>query len=168
MFVGALMSDGGSTSEKLSGRRGRILSRLRTELNNHPAMSYVAYKPTRDGREKEVVAHFDTNILANGVVDAEEAKLVVNWWTQPPDYDDQFTFHYTESTGYDCGWHRQPHENEDEIPFDHFQQRASPDDEYQYQGVDFKEDTPPGLVWEITANRLPRILRSRWDPDFEV
>jgi hypothetical protein len=167
MHLDALIPDGGGTSTELSGRRARIMSRLRVELNHHPATTEVRLAPTRDGNDSRLVAELDTKVLVDGLVDAEEAKLVVNWWTQPPGYEDQFTFHYVESTGYDCGWHRQPHPDESKVPFDHFQQRASPDDEYEYLGVDFREDTPAGLLWAVTTTRLERIIRSRYDPEFE-
>jgi len=166
MLTDALISDGG-TSTKLSGRRARVISQLRAGLNHHPATTGVMLEPTRDNKGSRLVAEFDTDILVKGLVDAEEAQMVVNWWTHPPGYDDQFKFHYVESSGYDCGWHRQPHPDESEIPFDHFQQRASPDEDYQYQGVDFQEENPVGLLWEITTSRLERIIRSRYDPDAE-
>jgi len=167
MYTDVLISDGGS-STKLSGRRARIFSRLRAEINHHPATMEVVLEPTRDKKDSRLVAEFDTDILVDGLVDAEEAELVINWWTHPPGYEDQFKFHYIESTGYDCGWHRQPHPDESEIPFDHFQQRASRNDEYEYQGVDFQENTPAGLVWEVTTARLERIIRSRYDSDFDA
>lgn len=167
MPLDGLLPDGGS-STKLSGRRARIVTRLRAELNHHPATTEVVLKATRDGRDQQLVAELDTDILVDGIVESDGAKLVVNWWPHPPGYEDQFTFHYVESDGYDCGWHRQPHPDESEIPFDHFQQRPSPGDEYRYQGVDFQENSPVGLLWEVTTTRLERVIRSRYDPEFEV
>ena len=160
-----LLPDGGSV--ELSGRRSRIFDQLRINLNHHPATETVALRPTRDGTDHKLVAEFDTDILVDGLVTAASARLEINWWTHPSGIDDQFTFHYVESSGYDCGWHRQPHEGESEIPFDHFQQRASPEDDYRYRGVDFQEDTPAGLLWEVTKTRLPRILRARYDLEAE-
>lgn len=167
MHLGALISDGGSRSVKVSGRRGRIFDRLRINLNHHPATETVAVRPTRDQKDRKLVTDFDTRILVDGLVGAGEAWLEINWWPHPIGIDDQFKFHYVESSGYDCGWHRQPHPNESEIPFDHFQQRAAPEHDYQYQGVDFQEDTPVGLLWEVTRTRLPRIIRARHDRDTE-
>lgn len=143
------------------------MNRLRVNLNHHPATEQVAIRPTRDEKDRNLIGEFDTDILEDGVVEAADAKLVINWWTHPVGYDDQFKFHYVESTGYDCGWHRQPHPEESEIPFDHFQQRNSPDDDYQYQGVEFREETPVGLMWEITQSRLPQIINSRWGSDVQ-
>lgn len=163
MQLDALISDGGSESDKLSGRRGRVFEQIRVNLNHIPATEMVAVTATRNNKDKKLVAEFDTDIFADGLVDGEQARLEVNWWTHPVGYDDQFKFHYIEPTGYDCGWHRQPHPDESEIPFDHFQQRAAPDDDYQYQGVEFREDTPVGLVWEIIDTRLPRIIRDRYE-----
>lgn len=165
MHLAALISDGGSNSIRLSGRRSRIFDRMRINLNHHPAIETVVVRPTRDKKDRKLVADFNTHILVDGLMDAEEARLEINWWTHPIGIDDQFKFHYIESSGYDCGWHRQPHPNEPEIPFDHFQQRASSEHDYQYQGVDFQEDTPIGLLWEVTNTRLPRIIRARYDPD---
>lgn len=165
MDTDTLISDGGD-STTLSGRRRYIFHILRAELNHHPATKDVMRTSTRDITDSNLIATLDTDILADGLVPGS-AKLEVNWWTHPPAYADQFTFHYVESTGYDCGWHRQPHPGESEIPFDHFQQRGSPDDEYKYQAVDFQEETPAGLVWEVTTTRLERVIRSRYDPSFD-
>ncbi|WP_226481424.1 hypothetical protein [Natrinema amylolyticum] len=131
--------------EYLSGRRGRTFEQLRINLNHHPATETIVVRPTCD---QKFVAHFDTQILVDGFVDADEASLEINWWTHPARIDDQFKFHYVESSGYGCGWHRQPHPEESDIPFDHFQQRASPESNYQSQGVDFLEATPVGLPWK--------------------
>jgi len=168
MHLGEPIPDGGFQSEQLSGRRSRIFHQLRTDLNRHPGISVVELRPCRDGKDRRLVGTFDTDIFVDGLVAADEATIYVNWWPHPPGYDDQFKFHYTESSGYDCGWHRQPHEDSSEIPFDHFQQRPSPDDEYQYRSVDFGEDTPTGILWEITSERLPRTVRSRYDPEFKI
>lgn len=162
MYPGVLVSDGGSDSVKLSGRKSRITHRLRVNLNHHPATDTVTLEPTRDRRDRKLVAEFDTSILADGVVGAKKAKLEANWWPQPVGTEDQFKFHYIEYGGYDCGWHRQPHPDESQIPFDHFQQRMSKTDDYQYQGVTFQEETPVGLLWEVTHTRLPKILKARW------
>ena len=163
MGFNRVLSDGGFDGAQVSGRRARVMDQLQKNLNHHPATTTVTLEPTRDGRDRQYVAQLATDILAEGVVDAESAKLILNWWTHPVGYDDQFKFHYVESTGYDCGWHRQPHPEEVEIPFEHFQQRASPDDEYEYYAVSFQEETPVGLFWEITTTRLERILQSKWD-----
>lgn len=163
MHFAALISDGGSDSVKISGRRSRIFDRLQVNLNHHPATKTVAVRPTRDKKDRKLVAKFDTDILVEGIIDAEWTKFEINWWTQPIGIKDQFKFHYIESSGYDCGWHRQPHPNESEIPFDHFQQRLSPESDYQYQEIDFQEDTPIGLLWEITNTRLPKIIRARFE-----
>lgn len=168
MYVSTLLSDGGSSSLSLSSRRKQIFQQLRINLNHHPATETVALKPTRDRTDRKLVADFDTDILAGGVLDVAAATFEINWWTHPVGIDDQFIFHYVESSGYDCGWHRQPHPDECAIPFDHFQQRALPDNDYQYQPVDFQEDTPVGLLWEVTKGRLPRVLRARFDLDLEL
>lgn len=163
MLGNTLVLDGGSSSVKLSGRRGRIMDQVRVNLRHYPATEHTAYSKTRDGRDSKLVATFNTDIFVDGVVEADDASLEVTWWTHPPGIDDQFKFHYIESAGYDCGWHRQPHPDRDEIPFDHFQQRADPEDEYQYQGVNFIEESPVGLVWEILETRLPQIVRARYE-----
>lgn len=165
MHFGVPITDGGSDAATLSGRRSRIFDRVRINLNHHPATETVAVKPTRDQKDRKLVADFDTDILVDGLVTADEARLEINWWTHPPGMDDQFKFHYIESAGYDCGWHRQPHPDESDVPFDHFQQRASPENDYRYQGVEFQEETPVGLLWEVTKTRLPRIIRARYEPE---
>ncbi|WP_254528465.1 hypothetical protein [Natrinema gelatinilyticum] len=39
---------------------------------------------------------------------------------------------------------------ESEIPFDHFKQRVSPENDYRYQSIDLQEATSVGLLWEMT------------------
>lgn len=163
MYSPALVPDGGSTPNELSGRRSRIMNQLRENLKQHPAIEHTQFEVTRNGSGHELVGVFDTLILANGRVDTGEAKLTINWWTHPPDIENQFIFHYSEPIGFDCGWHRQPHPGESDIPFDHFQYRFDSDEEYQYQGVDFIEDNPVGLFWEVAQTRLPKVLEWRWD-----
>jgi len=165
MIEDTLVADGGSQPVDLSGRRGRIMDQLRVNLRNHPATHHVSYQPTRDGLDSKLVAYFNVDIYVDGLIEAEQASLEVTWWTHPIGTDDQFKFHYVESAGYDCGWHRQPHPDRDEIPFDHFQQRATPDSDYQYQGVEFADNHPVGLLWEIIDTRLPRIIRARYGSD---
>ncbi len=109
MYLDDLLADGGFDPIGLSGRRGRIFEQLRVNLNHHPATETVVVRPTRDQKDRKLIAQFDTQILVDGLVDADEARLEINWWTHPAGIDDQFKFHYVESTGYDCGWHRQPH-----------------------------------------------------------
>jgi len=77
MYTDVLISDGGS-STKLSGRRARIFSRLRAEINHHPATMEVVLEPTRDKKDSRLVAEFDTDILVDGLVDAEEAELLTS------------------------------------------------------------------------------------------
>jgi len=130
-------------------------------LKNYPATEAVVLKLTRDNGDRQLVAIFNTDILIGGLVEADDAELYINWWPQPVEYKDQFKFHYVESTGYDCGWHRQPHPEESEIPFDHFQQRTSPNDDYQYQSITFQDENPIGLLWEVLETRLPKIIEAR-------
>ena len=148
--------------EPRGGKRGRILGIIRDELRKVPSTEIVTYALTRTGIDIQVGATFDLSIFIDGHINAEKAKLYVNWWVHPNEKD-RFRFHYTDTTGFDCGWHRQENEHVDGL--DHYQERDDSEDEYKYEPIEFDQNNPTGLVWEIAVDRLESRLRKRYDPN---
>ncbi|WP_193361391.1 hypothetical protein [Halococcus hamelinensis] len=136
------------------------------ELKKVPSTEIVNYAETRTGIDHQVVATFDTGIFANGIIADHDAKIYANWWPQPAPDKAEFKFHYTDSSGYDCGWHRQKNEHVDGL--DHFQERTDSEEEYEYEAVEFEQDNPTGLVWEIADDKLKRRVQTQHDPNFRL
>lgn len=153
----------GAGRNPFGNKRDRIHHDLKHNLQKVPYTAEVQYQLSRSGVELEIVGKIDTDIFANGVVNADEAHVCVNWWTHP-DSEDQFKFHYWESGGFDCGWHRQENEHVDGT--DHYQMRPNPESDYTYEEISFDQNTPVGLLWEILSDRLEDRILAR-DEDVE-
>jgi len=66
-----------------------------------------------------------------------------------------FKIHYRKSSGFDCGVHLEPNPHVDGHL--HYQRRALPTDEYDYDEVSLVATAPVGVLWEglgIIADRL--------------
>lgn len=156
--------DGGweSTQEDVE-KRHRILRSLREQLEHHPAIISAWGSP--DGQYAELEANVDpAQFRRNG----ESASLRVTWQPNPhlppeTSLDDRrrtaltsnFKIHYSESSGFDCGVHLEPNPHVDGHL--HYQERASPTDEYDYDEVSLAATAPVGVLWEgleIIADRL--------------
>ena len=99
-------------------------------------------------------------IFADGLISSDEAYIQVDWWPQPNGKVSWFEIHYVESDGFDCGWHR--HANDHVNGLDHFQERESPEEAYQYRAVSFNTDNPVGILWVVVDERLQNLLRRRY------
>ena len=152
----SLASDGGWRRNPIGGRRKRILEQLRRNLQNHPATTAVRFVESGTGTDWRLAADLDLSILVRGDPPADEAQLYVNWWTHPDPTPDQFKIHYSDSSGFDCGWHRQENEHVDGL--DHYQERPSSDADYAHDPVSFGHENPVGILWETLDGRLkPRL-----------
>lgn len=156
--------DGGweSTQDDVE-KRHRILRSLREQLEHHPAIISAWGSP--DGQYAELEADVDPAQFGR---DSESASLRVTWQPNPhlppeTSLDDRrrtsltsnFKFHYSESSGFDCGVHLEPNPHVDGHL--HYQERASPTDEYDYDEVSLAATAPVGVLWEvleILADRL--------------
>jgi len=143
------------------GKRERIHRRIKRNLQKVPGTETVEYVESRTGVEMQVRATVDTDIYADGVVDAETAHIYADWWPQPAGEPDRFKVHYTDSTGADCGFHRQ--ENDHVEGLDHYQMRSSPSDPYHYESIGFDYDNPAGIIWEVVHERLPERLKEQYE-----
>jgi hypothetical protein len=123
-----LLADGGD-SDTLGREHHRSLRELRRELR----------------------ATLDPKVLG---VEAADATLRVTWWPAPD--DPESALHYSDDTGFDCGWHREPNPHADEKL--HYQERGSTDEPYEYESVSFPAQTPPRILWTVLdelADRVP-------------
>lgn len=154
-------TDPDDSPENTRGRRRRLIqSRLHRNLGKIPGIASVRFKETGSGISDQVRGNIDTRIFANGLISAEEAYVQVNWWPQPNGEASWFQIHYTEASGFDCGWHR--HANDHVDGLDHFQERETPEEEYRYRAVSFEAENPVGILWEVVDERLQNRLRQRY------
>jgi len=133
----------GPPGESPAERRHRTLTERKRTVVRHPAVDTATGVRTDRGRFRELDVAFDTLILG---VDAEEAGLRIEWRPRPdPAEQAYFVFHYHDSTGRDFGWHREPNPH---VPgLLHYQERETPEDEYEYRPASFDVDSPVELLW---------------------
>lgn len=141
-------ADGGGPDNP-GRKRHRILQELRRNLERHPAVRRVTGGP--GDRYRELRASLDPRFFG---VDADEATLRVTWWSAGD--EPEYVFHYSDETGVDCGWHREPNPHVDGKL--HYQERTSPDEPYEYEPVSFAADTPPRVLWTV-LDRLAKRLQ---------
>lgn len=142
------------------GRQRRLIqSRLHQNLGRIPGIASVRYEDTGSGIASQVRGDIDMRIFADGLISVDEAFVQVNWWPQPNGEASWFQIHYTESSGFDCGWHR--HANEHVEGLHHYQERNSSEEEYQYRAVTFEAENPIGILWKVVDERLQNLLRRR-------
>jgi hypothetical protein len=148
--------DGGTdTSREDRERRHRILRSLRGQLELHPAV--VSARGIPEGNYAEIEANLDPLYFGR---DAAEASLRITWQpnpTVPPgtSLEDRqrtsltanFVFHYSESTGFDCGYHLEP--NPHVTGHLHYQERDAPEEDYTYDTFTFTASSPVGVLWEL-------------------
>ncbi|MFB6119166.1 hypothetical protein [Halosegnis sp.] len=58
-----------------------------------------------------------------------------------------YTVHYSEPDGLDCGFHCEPNPHVDGLL--HYQQRETPNSTYTYEPVSFGAHSATGLLWEV-------------------
>lgn len=149
---GRLLADGPS-GESPAEIRHRTLTELKRTVRHHPAVDVAADVETEEGRFRELEVEFDSRIPG---VDAEQAKLRIEWRPRSdPSERAYFVFHYHDSTGRDFGWHREPNPHVDRL--EHFQERDSPDTEYEYDAAYFASQSPVNLCWDILGRIEKRV-----------
>lgn len=96
----------------------RVLDQRKRNLQSHPSTADVRFEESGTGADWRLVARLNCSILVDGRPPTDRARLFVNWWTHPGSTRDRFKFHYAESGGFDCGWHRQANDHVDGL--EHF------------------------------------------------
>ena len=147
-FATGVASDGG-TPDNPGQKRHRILKELQHELERHPAVQHVRGFP--NGKYRKLRAKLDPNVLGST---ADNATFQISWWPEPG--NPEFVFHYSDDTGFDCGWHREPNPHVDGQL--HYQERASATEAYEYEPVTISGKTPTRILWTI-LDRLPERVR---------
>lgn len=138
--------------------RHRILRLLRHELERHPAVQEASGEP--DGEFAQLIATVDPSQFGR---DAETATLELTWYPllesaegesglpetggRLTDVSAMFRLHYSEPGGYDCGFHHEPNRHVD--GWLHFQDRGTPDSEYEYAPCDLEARSPVAALWEL-------------------
>lgn len=141
--------------------RHRIQNRILSNLRQIPGIDRVRFEETGTGIGHQVRGDIDQLVFADGAVPVEEAYVQVNWWPQPDGTENRFRIHYTDGTGFDCGWHREANAHVDGL--DHYQERESATAEYEYEAVEFAADNAVGILWEVVDERLVTRLRNRYE-----
>jgi len=142
---------GGDRSYDPVAASHRALRGIRRELTRHPAVSVAQGFPTEE--HARVVAHLSASHLTVG---ADEPTLTVRWFAgETPDARPEFSFHYSDDTGVDFGWHHEP--NPYVSGWGHYQERPSPDAPYTYEPHTFSSTNPTRVVWEVLSLLLSRV-----------
>lgn len=155
------MTGGSGTAP--GAERHRILRRLRESLGKHPAVLTARGHP--EAQYTEVTAEVDPAFFDRS---AQSATLRVTWYPIPPEgqglsLPDQprtslqamFTLHYSESSGYDCGFHNEPNPHVE--GWLHFQERPGPEEAYEYHPAALEGKTPVSALWELLDELATRL-----------
>lgn len=127
------------------------LRELRRTVEKHPAVERA------EGFPKGSFTHVEADVVpARLGQDAETATLTIRWFAgETPDGPPQFSVHYSERSGFDCGWHHEP--NPYVEGWGYYQERPSSDVEYSYGAVSLEGRTPGRILWEILADLEERL-----------
>lgn len=143
----------GPRGESPAEIRHRTLTELKRTVRHHPAVDLATGVADDAGRFRELEVVFDPHILG---VDAASARLRIEWRPRPDSREPAyFVFHYYDSTGCDFGWHREPNPHVDRL--EHFQERDTPDQDYEYGPADFESASPVELRWDILGRIEARL-----------
>lgn len=123
----------------------RALGEIRRSLERHPAVDHARGFPGNSFTCVE--AEPDPHVLGRV---AGEASLTVRWFAgETPGARPQFSFHYSDETGFDCGWHHEPNPHAE--GWGHYQERDAPDGEYAYTEVSFSGRAPARILWDVLS-----------------
>jgi hypothetical protein len=142
-----IRADGGSSDRERARERDRVLRTLQREAEQYPATSSARGVPSEEFRELEVA--LDPLILGR---DVDRATLRIVWRpSNAPASDEraEFVFHYSEPTGYNCGWHREPNPHVE--GWTHFQERLPGESTPEYGMARFGTESPVGIFWEVVS-----------------
>lgn len=124
----------------------RALREIRRELERYPAVIRTQGFPPDSHAQVEA----DLNPTHFGS-DVEAGSLTVRWFAgEMRDDPPQFSFHYSDETGFDCGWHHEPNPHVD--GWGHYQERTDPDTAYAYEPYTFSTQAPSRVVWEVLSH----------------
>ena len=124
---------------------------IRRELERHPAVSVAQGFPP--DVHNHVVADVEPDRLGRNV---DDATLTVRWFAgETTDACPEFSFHYSDDTGSDFGWHHEPNPHVE--GWGHYQRRDNSESEYTYEPHTFSSKNPTRVVWEMMSLLSSRI-----------
>lgn len=130
------------------------LLEIRRTLRRHPTVLDARADPPT--QLTQVRADLDPRVLGGT---SEWGSLTVRWYAgESADASPAFVFHYSDDSGFDCGWHYEPNPHVD--GWGHFQERESSDEEYSYEPVTFGSELPVRVCWEV-MERVENRLEAR-------
>lgn len=119
------------------------LQEIRRALSRHPALLDAYADPP--AQFTQIRADLDPRVLGGT---SESASLTVRWYAgKSADALPEFVFHYSDDSGFDCGWHHEPNPHVD--GWGHFQERLSAEEEYSYEPVTFGSEVPVRVCWVV-------------------
>lgn len=131
-----------------------ILLELRRNAGRHPGVTEAHGVP--DGQFTRVQATLDPTVFGGS---AQSGSFTIRWFAgEAPTERAEFSFHYSEPSGFDCGWHCEP--NPHVNGWEHYQERETPAEEYTYESVSFGSEHPVRVLWEV-LDRLETVLQRR-------
>lgn len=131
-----------------------VLLELRRTIERHPAVRQARGEPP--GQFIRVEADIDPAVMGGR---ADEGTLTIRWYAgETVDARPEFAFHYSESSGFDCGWHHEPNPHVD--GWAHYQERPTADAAYEYERVSFSNLHPVRLLWDVLERLEERL--SEW------
>lgn len=143
--------DGGEPPYDPAAESHRALRAIRRELERHPAVERVRGFPPES--HAQVEATLDPIRLG---AEAADATLTARWFAgETADDPPQFSFHYSDETGLDFGWHHELNPHVDGRG--HFQERPDSTSSYAYEPYAFSTHVPSRVVWEVLS-LLPETL----------
>lgn len=131
-----------------------VLLELRRTLEQYPPVASAQGEPS----EQFTRVRAEINPSSFGL-NADTGILEIRWYAgETPDAPPEFAFHYSDSSGFDCGWHHEPNPHVE--GWGHYQERETASDKYTYHPVEFESQQPVRVLWEI-LERLQAMLHPR-------
>ncbi len=128
-----------------------VLLELRRTVARHPAVTHASGDPP--GQFVRVVATLDPARLGSK---ATEGTLTSRWYAgETVDAPPEFAFHYSDSSGVDCGWHHEPNPHVD--GWTHYQERSGAEQDDQYEAITFDRLQPVALLWDVLTRLEARL-----------
>jgi hypothetical protein len=135
-----------------------VLLELRRSVGRHPGVSEARGHPP--GQFTRVRADLDPDVFGGS---ASSGTLTIRWFVgESQSARPEFSFHYSEEDGFDCGWHYEP--NPHVSGWAHYQERESASEAYDYQRVSFGSTQPVRVLWEV-LERLEETIQRRESED---
>lgn len=140
------MSDGYDPA----GASHRALREIGRELRRHPAVQSARGHPPAEftGVRADLQPEQFGRSVASGT-------LTVRWFAgEIRENRPEFSFHYSDPSGLDCGWHHEPNPHVD--GWSHFQRREGTG-EYRDEAISFGTLEPAPLVWSVLDRLEDRL-----------